>query len=916
MSSSEKAVSGSNNNLWLNVEWNESQTNSAFSIAPVISRWDRYQTQNSASYREWLTLPDGSWGKWDIDRNTTSSGYYVDLDTFATRTYSKGHSAKTITLELEYSGIGTAYDGYFHQIGSGSLSWTITVPALASYTVNYDANGGSGAPSGQVKWYGESLTLSSTVPTRENYIFKGWATSQDGTVQYDASSAYTSNSGATLYAVWELALIPPSATLNAYRVESSSSTVETTDGGFAYATVGWSVNRSKNPSNALSSFLAEVLDENGTSVQRAITGTTSGASGVGIIRFEASTGLRYTLTVTLIDSDGAVTVKKVVVPSVTYPIMIQRIDGQDVVTIENLRVKNAGPAVLYDNPSGTNANVTLSESVAGYDYVRVYYRITRDGITSYGSTDVYDPDGKTVSLIATRSASRSYRYDYGGATLAFSGKGLVFASTGVADSDGSWASDGDVYIIRVIAWNGAEPATGTSGGGGGGGESHSYLLMGSGCTVSLLKDGTTDAGSHTIPAVTQTAAGAMSASDKAKLDGIDSGANLYVHPTYTSHTSGLYKIANDSSGHVTAAASVSKADITALGIPAQDTTYETATQSVDGLMSATDKAKLDGIADNATANVGTITEVQANGTQVAASGVANIPSATTDRYGVTKLSSSTSSTSSSLAATASAVKSAYDLAASKTSNIGTITDVQVDGTTVSTSGTANIPAATNSSAGVMTASDKAKLDDAIVDPGGGTAGQVLTKTSGGTIWKTPSGGGTTVDIPTGSITMFAGSTSPGGYLLCQGQAVSRTTYADLFAVIGTTYGTGDGSTTFNLPNLQGRFALGKSSSYALGSAGGASTVTLTTNQIPAHTHGSKSLTGEASAWGDTGLLGGTSSVSGIISKSGSYSYAPDWANAAGHKLKIDATHEHDSVGGGGAHENMPPYQTVNYIIKT
>lgn len=208
-------------------------------------------------------------------------------------------------------------------------------------------------------------------------------------------------------------------------------------------------------------------------------------------------------------------------------------------------------------------------------------------------------------------------------------------------------------------------------------------------------------------------------------------------------------------------------------------------------------------------------------------------------------------------------------------------------------------------------------------PTGGTAGQVLTKnsaTNNDVVWTTPSGGGTTVDVPTGTISMFGGSTAPTGYLLCQGQAVSRTTYSALFAIIGTTYGTGDGSTTFNLPNLQGKFALGKSSSYALGSTGGASTVTLTTNQIPAHTHGNKSLTGWAKMWGDTGFIGrGGSADWGGIVKPGDYWYgsAPiedgNWQSSS---LEIDASHEHDSVGGGASHNNMPPYQTVNYIIKT
>lgn len=90
--------------------------------------------------------------------------------------------------------------------------------------------------------------------------------------------------------------------------------------------------------------------------------------------------------------------------------------------------------------------------------------------------------------------------------------------------------------------------------------------------------------------------------EKNKLAGITSGANKYTHPTYTAHTSGLYKIANDATGHVSGATAVVKADITALGIPAQDTTYTTATKTAVGLMSATDKTKLDGIANGAEVN--------------------------------------------------------------------------------------------------------------------------------------------------------------------------------------------------------------------------------------------------------------------------------------------------------------------------
>ena len=93
--------------------------------------------------------------------------------------------------------------------------------------------------------------------------------------------------------------------------------------------------------------------------------------------------------------------------------------------------------------------------------------------------------------------------------------------------------------------------------------------------------------------------GLMSATDKAKLDGIATGANKYTHPTFTSRNSGLYKITVNGEGHVTAATAVSKTDITALGIPAQDTTYNNATTSADGLMSSEDKTKLNGIASGA-----------------------------------------------------------------------------------------------------------------------------------------------------------------------------------------------------------------------------------------------------------------------------------------------------------------------------
>ena len=107
----------------------------------------------------------------------------------------------------------------------------------------------------------------------------------------------------------------------------------------------------------------------------------------------------------------------------------------------------------------------------------------------------------------------------------------------------------------------------------------------------------------TYGAATESANGLMSAADKKKLNGVAAGANAYSHPGYTARSSGLYKITVDGTGHVSSVTAVTKADITALGIPGQDTntTYGAATESTNGLMSAADKKKLNGVAAGANA---------------------------------------------------------------------------------------------------------------------------------------------------------------------------------------------------------------------------------------------------------------------------------------------------------------------------
>ena len=116
-----------------------------------------------------------------------------------TGTYSisgNGSATKTITVTFRnFNDLGDS--------ASKSVTFNVTVPAWTSYKITYNANGGTGAPSAQTKWKDQTLTLSSTKPTRTGYSFQGWSTANDSTVEYAAGASYTANSAATLYAVWK-----------------------------------------------------------------------------------------------------------------------------------------------------------------------------------------------------------------------------------------------------------------------------------------------------------------------------------------------------------------------------------------------------------------------------------------------------------------------------------------------------------------------------------------------------------------------------------------------------------------------------------------------------------------------------------------------------------------------------------------
>lgn len=142
---------------------------------------------------------------------TSYSGSGTRADQQYTGVTTVGIASKSQTFTRTHSAYTVNYHGYLATPSGGSVKYSsttsygsVTIPARPSYSVSYNANGGSGAPGSSTKWYDETLTLSTTIPTRTGYSFLGWSTSSTATTAtYAAGGSYTANAAATLFAVWK-----------------------------------------------------------------------------------------------------------------------------------------------------------------------------------------------------------------------------------------------------------------------------------------------------------------------------------------------------------------------------------------------------------------------------------------------------------------------------------------------------------------------------------------------------------------------------------------------------------------------------------------------------------------------------------------------------------------------------------------
>jgi microcystin-dependent protein len=175
-------------------------------------------------------------------------------------------------------------------------------------------------------------------------------------------------------------------------------------------------------------------------------------------------------------------------------------------------------------------------------------------------------------------------------------------------------------------------------------------------------------------------------------------------------------------------------------------------------------------------------------------------------------------------------------------------------------------------------------------------------------------------VPIGAVLPFAGVNIPAGWFVCDGSAVSRTTYAALFAQLGTYWGTGDNVSTFNIPNLVNRVPVGYGTGtvYGYGTYGGENNHTLSNAEMPNHAH---SITDQLHSHTDSGhthlraavLTGaGNNLAAGNAWGIGTTANAVGYAVISGNYSNINHT---EAMGSGAAHNNMPPYAVLYFIIK-
>lgn len=292
-------------------------TTTTVTLSKVEARFSNSSTYLPFGLHSFTVACDGTTlythAKDDVTYYTTGTTWKTVATPNTTKSFTRGKSAATKSISLTYT---------------GTTSADITVPAKPSYAITYNANGGTGAPSAQTKWYGEALTLSSTRPTRTDFSFLRWNTNSAGSgTSYASGASYTANSAATLYAQWQRTYADPKVTINSVQRVDATSHDADDEGTSVAVRFSWNLFAIPSQSNHPTSVVVTVDKGDDPDVAITLTNLT-GTTGTTTTYLDADChpDQQYVVTVALTDLGGSTrsVTAKGIVTSQYYPIDIRQ----------------------------------------------------------------------------------------------------------------------------------------------------------------------------------------------------------------------------------------------------------------------------------------------------------------------------------------------------------------------------------------------------------------------------------------------------------------------------------------------------------------------------------------------------------------------------------------------------------------
>ena len=369
--------------------------------------------------------------------NTGTSPYYTFTvsSTVPTRTgYTfLGWSTSSSATSATYVG------GNSFTVTSSGTTTLYAVWKVNTYTVSYNANGGSGAPSAQTKTYNVSLTLSSTVPTRTGYLFQGWATSSTGAVAYQPSGSYTANAAVTLYAIWKAANSTLSSVDNTNIGSSGTASWNKIDNSYTYKLVltysnapAVTVNVAAN--NASTSFSIP------TTWYAYLPNSTSATATATLTTYSGSTALG-TSTKTF-----TVSVASSIKPSISAFTAAPRSSNT---TVSGWNVYVQGYSYVY---LSATASAGTGASIVSYAFSGAGVSQTGTGTTA-NSTVIDSSGSKTYTLIVTDSRGRTASSTVSANFLAYSNPVVSSLTSYRSNSSGAQSSIDGTYIHSTAVFS-------------------------------------------------------------------------------------------------------------------------------------------------------------------------------------------------------------------------------------------------------------------------------------------------------------------------------------------------------------------------------------------------------------------------------------------------------------------------------